>query len=210
MSLEAFGKLPEEKRELITSTGIRAFAHSSFRDVSTDAITRECQISKGLLFHYFGSKREYYRYCLERSMERLTQRQEETREGDFYGILFASMDRRMTLCRQYYDEMHMVNMASRDPSAEIVQTKTEVLQRYSSIIQSESMRTLERALAALLNPLRNDGPLTVQGLRIYVNALLNQYLLQYQEDPDVFFGKSDEIKGELKNYLDLMLYGICK
>ena len=47
-------------------------------------------------------------------------------------------------------------------------------------------------------------------ITIYINAILNKYLLQYQETPDVFFENSDKIKAEMKIYLDFMLFGICK
>lgn len=209
MSLEAFKKLPQEKQELIVSTGIQAFAQSSFKDASTDAITKTCQISKGLLFHYFGSKAAFYLYCLERSIERLTQPQEEVDGSTFHEVLFASMNQKIALCMQYKDEMHLVNMASRDPSAEVAQAKAKVLQTYAAVVRSESRRTLEKALATLPRPLKHESPLVLQGLQTYITAVINQYLLHYQQDPDAFFEHSKEIQHELKEYLDLMLYGIC-
>ena len=51
---------------------------------------------------------------------------------------------------------------------------------------------------------------TVEGLHLYINAVLNKYLLQYQQTPDMFFENSERIKEEMKTYLDMMLYGICK
>ncbi|MCI5481154.1 MAG: TetR/AcrR family transcriptional regulator, partial [Lachnospiraceae bacterium] len=67
MSFEAYEKITEEKRNRILSTGIKEFSGKSYKDVSTDHITKACGISKGLLFHYFGSKREFYFYCLEKA-----------------------------------------------------------------------------------------------------------------------------------------------
>ena len=60
MAFEAFEKLPEDRKKRIIDTGIREFSAKSFKDASTDRITAECQISKGILFHYFGSKKEFY------------------------------------------------------------------------------------------------------------------------------------------------------
>ena len=57
MSFETFEKLPTEKKEYILSTGIKEFSQKSYKDVSTDIITQKCHISKGILFHYFGSKK---------------------------------------------------------------------------------------------------------------------------------------------------------
>ncbi len=210
MSLETFEKLPEEKRERILSEGIRAFAGSSYRDVSTDDITNACQISKGILFHYFGSKKEYYLYCLEKSMERLTQPQEEGEETDFYGILFGTMDRKISLCAKYRDEMLMVNMASRDAAGEVATAKAEILGRYRETVRAESVRTLEKALAHLPLAEEKRTPLAAQGLHIYISAVLDRYLLQYRENPEEFFRNSEKIRNEMKEYIDLMLYGICE
>ena len=137
MSFESFEKLPAEKKDKILSAGIREFSQKSYNDAGTDRITEQCQISKGILFHYFGSKKKFYLYCLEKSMERLTSHTEPVTGKDFYEILFMEMDRKINLCMDYKDEMHMVNMASRDASSEIAAEKAEILQNYARTIHSE-------------------------------------------------------------------------
>ena len=208
MSIETFENLPEEKQKKILSAGIREFSLKSYRDANTDQITEQCQISKGILFHYFGSKKKFYLYCLEKSMERLTAKTEEVTRNDFHEILFAEMDRKMNLCMEYKDEMRMVNMASRDASSEIAPEKTEILQKYAMIIHAGSRQTLRNALAVL--DLRNTEKITEEGLQIYINAVMNKYLLRYQNEPDQFFAQRETIKTEMKAYIDLMLYGICE
>lgn len=210
MALESFEKLPANKRELILLTGMKEFSQKSYKDVSTDNITKKCGISKGILFHYFGSKKDFYLYCLEKALERLTAKAETVAEGTFYEIIFGSMNRKMSICMQYKDEMHMVNMASRDASMEIEERKTEILQRYMAIAQLESAKTLRRALDTLEIKDDEKKQVMIEGLHIYTNAVLNKYLLQYQQSPDKFFENRDRIKEEMKIYLDMILYGICK
>ena len=209
MPRESFEKLPENKKLGILNTGIRAFSQKCYQEVGTDYITRECGISKGLLFHYFGSKKVYYLYCLEQALERLTEKTEDAAGRDFYEILFDSMNRKMALCLERREEMLLVNMASRDVSGEIVQEKAQVLGRYLALVHGESARTLQRAVSVL--PLKEgcDPRKTAEGLHLYINAVLNRYLLQYQQEPEKFFENSEAIKREMKEYLDLMLYGIC-
>ncbi len=208
MSFESFEKLPGEKKDKILSAGIREFSQKSYNDAGTDRITEQCQISKGILFHYFGSKKKFYLYCLEKSMERLTSNTETVTGKDFYEILFMEMDRKMSLCMEYKDEMHMVNMASRDASMEIAAEKTEILQNHARKIHAESAQTLRNAMAAL--NLKNTEKVTAEGLQLYINAIMNKYLLQYQAVPDQFFEQSETIKAEMKTYIDLILYGICE
>ncbi len=210
MSFETFEKLPKDKKEYILSTGIKEFSQKSYKDVSTDIITQKCHISKGILFHYFGSKKGYYLYCLEKSLECLTSKVDAVLGNDFYEILFASMNRKISICMRYKDEMHMVNMASRDASVEIAQEKAEIIRRYLAGVQAESVQTLRRAVATLDFKIEESSQITVEGLHIYINAVLNKYLVQYQQAPDEFFENSEKIKEELKAYLDVMLYGICK
>ncbi len=211
MSFEAFEKLPEERKQLILSTGIKEFCEKSYKDASTDHITKECGISKGILFHYFRSKKEFYLYCLNVAMESLTSQTKETEnKSDFYDILFSSMERKISLCMRYSDEMHMVNMASRDASAEIAEGKAGILHKYMDLVQAESKTTLMRALAALEFKESENMEKTMEGLFLYIQAVLNKYLFQYQQAPDEFFQNSDRIKAEIKEYLDLMLFGICR
>lgn len=211
MAFEAFEKLSADKKELILSAGMKEFSQKPYKEASTDSITKACGISKGLLFHYFGSKKEFYFFCLERAMEKLTaQAQSKEEVNDFYDILFSSMDQKFALCIHYYDEMHMVNMASRDAATEIVQQKAEMMQKYAIQIKMKSAETIRRALQTLHFKHDENLQMTVEGISLYINAVLNKYLIQYQTTPDAFFQNRDAIKSEMKQYLDMMLFGICQ
>ena len=210
MAFEAFEKLSDDKKELILSAGMKEFSQKPYKEASTDSITKACGISKGLLFHYFGSKKAFYFFCLERAMEKLTaQAQSKEEVNDFYDILFSSMDQKFALCIHYYDEMHMVNMASRDAATEIVQQKAEMMQKYAIQIKMKSAETIRRALQTLHFKHDENLQMTVEGISLYINAVLNKYLIQYQTTPDAFFQNRDAIKSEMKQYLDMMLFGIC-
>ena len=211
MAFEAFEKLSDDKKELILSAGMKEFSQKPYKEASTDSITKACGISKGLLFHYFGSKKEFYFFCLERAMEKLTaQAQSKEEVNDFYDILFSSMDQKFALCIHYYDEMHMVNMASRDAATEIAQQKAEMMQKYAIQIKMKSAETIRRALQTLHFKHDENLQMTVEGISLYINAVLNKYLIQYQTTPDAFFQNRDAIKSEMKQYLDMMLFGICQ
>lgn len=210
MTFKKFEKLPPDKQEMILAVGIKEFSHKGYNDVKTDTITQKCGISKGLLFHYFGSKKDFYIYCLEKAMERLTEKTQQIQQADFYEILFESMSRKIALCMRYKDEMLMVNMAARDASADVARAKQQVMARYKASIQAQSVETLSTAVAALEIKQDADKNKVVQGLYIYINAVINRYLLEYQNIPEKFFQNSEEIKKEIKEYMDIMLYGVCR
>ena len=205
---EAFYKLSEEKQNNILSSGIREFATKSFSEANTDDITKSCGISKGLLFHYFGSKKEFYLFCLEKAIEKLTSPTTIHTDGTFYDILFFSLDDKIRLCNDYPDEMHLVNMASRESNASVSTQKDQIIQQYMLEAKKSSALTFQRALQTL--PLKNPSdPNTAKALMLYTTTIINLYLAQYQNTPDVFFEKIEDIKSEMKIYLDMMLKGIC-
>lgn len=51
---------PDERRAQLVELGLRLFSERSYDELSIDDIAREAGISKGLLYHYFPSKRDYY------------------------------------------------------------------------------------------------------------------------------------------------------
>ena len=59
--------LDEEKRERILNAAMAEFKNG-YTKASTDVIVREAGISKGLLFHYFGTKEKLYEFLVEYSM----------------------------------------------------------------------------------------------------------------------------------------------
>src|SRR3954447_2339118 len=50
----------DERRSQLLAVGLELFSDSSFDSVSIDEIARRVGISRGLLYHYFSSKRDFY------------------------------------------------------------------------------------------------------------------------------------------------------
>ena len=59
-----FLHLEPEKRERIINAAMTEFLHG-FKKASTDNIVREAGISKGLLFHYFGTKENLFNFLID-------------------------------------------------------------------------------------------------------------------------------------------------
>lgn len=208
MSYGSYEKLPEAKKLAILESGIAEFSHKSYADASTDKITKNCGISKGLLFHYFGSKKEFYLFCLAQSLEKLVAATPEPQLNDFFGIIFSVMDEKIRLCLEYPNEMRLVNMASREASVEVTDGKNKIFTDYLANTTAESSRVMARAVGAL--SLKTPGETkAIEALTLYVNSIINKYLLMYRDKPDEFFKKADVIKEEMKEDINLMLYGVA-
>lgn len=74
ISYESFENLEESKKQKIINAGFQVFAEHGYAKASVDEIVKAADISKGSLFYYFESKKNFYlylyNYCGEQ-MERL-------------------------------------------------------------------------------------------------------------------------------------------
>ena len=64
---ESFENLNESKKQTILNAGFRIFGEYGYDKASIEAIVREAGISKGSLFYYFGSKKNFFLYLYEYS-----------------------------------------------------------------------------------------------------------------------------------------------
>ncbi len=64
----------QERRAQLLSLGLQLFADRSYDEISIDELAAAAGISKGLLYHYFSSKREFYIACVRMAAEELVNR----------------------------------------------------------------------------------------------------------------------------------------
>ena len=64
-----FLSLEPAKRAPIVNASLKEFARKGFDDASTNEIVKEAGISKGLLFHYFNTKKELFLFLFDYSVE---------------------------------------------------------------------------------------------------------------------------------------------
>jgi AcrR family transcriptional regulator len=62
----------DERRALLLDLGLRLFGARGLDEVSVEDIAREAGVSAGLLYHYFGSKKEFHHEVMAHALARLT------------------------------------------------------------------------------------------------------------------------------------------
>ena len=65
-NIQKFMALDQVKRDRIINASMKEFRYG-YKKASTDSIVKEAGISKGLLFHYFGTKEKLYEFVLRYS-----------------------------------------------------------------------------------------------------------------------------------------------
>ncbi|MFF4953119.1 TetR/AcrR family transcriptional regulator [Streptomyces chattanoogensis] len=63
---------PDQRREQLVGIGLEMLADRSLDELSTDEVARRAGISRGLLFHYFDSKRDFFRAVVRAACDRFT------------------------------------------------------------------------------------------------------------------------------------------
>ena len=61
---------PEDRRRQLIGVGLRMLTERPIQAVSVDAVAAEVGISRGLLFHYFPTKADYYDAVLDAAVRR--------------------------------------------------------------------------------------------------------------------------------------------
>jgi TetR/AcrR family transcriptional regulator len=66
---DAFLSLENEKQQRIIKSALVEFGINGFKRASTNTIAENAQIGKGMLFYYFGSKKELFDFLCEYTLE---------------------------------------------------------------------------------------------------------------------------------------------
>ncbi len=64
----------DERRAQLLGLGLRIFSERAYDDVSIEELARAAGVSKGLLYHYFPTKRDFYVAAIEQASEQLLAR----------------------------------------------------------------------------------------------------------------------------------------
>lgn len=76
--------MEEEKRETLLLVAMKEFT-KGYHAANTDEIVKEAGISKGLIFHYFGSKRGLYLFLIKYALDTVNEEYDKVilKSGDF-------------------------------------------------------------------------------------------------------------------------------
>ena len=118
---EKFFALKKEKQDKIINAAIHVFSENGYKRGSTDIIVKEALISKGLLFHYFGSKKNLYlfiyEYCARYMAMELSQSMEE--KMDLFD-LFQQIEAAKVRALFHYPYMdHFLSRASEEKDPQV-------------------------------------------------------------------------------------------
>ncbi|MDF2868438.1 MAG: transcriptional regulator, TetR family [Anaerocolumna sp.] len=102
--MENFTNLPEKKRQKIINAALKVFGTHNYKKASVSDIAAEAGISKAMVFHYFGTKKDMYlylvRFCSDILISEIKSNFDETVTDFFERIILAS-DIKIAVMKQY-------------------------------------------------------------------------------------------------------------
>lgn len=82
----------DERREKLLALGRVLFSERSYEEISIEEIARAAGISKGLLYHYFPSKRDFYVACVRVAADELLARTARGEAPASFSTLLDKLD----------------------------------------------------------------------------------------------------------------------
>jgi AcrR family transcriptional regulator len=82
---------PEQRREQLLDLGVRLLAHRSLDELSIDLLAEEAGISRGLLYHYFGSKQAVHEAVVRHAADDLIAQTTPPSDGEPLERLLTSV-----------------------------------------------------------------------------------------------------------------------
>ena len=116
-----FFDIKKEKQDRMINAALKVFAQQGYRHGSTDDIVREAAVSKGLLFHYFGSKLELYRFIYDYSVRYMNLELRscvDMKETDLFALMKQMESAKMHAMKGYPYMQQFLNRPLLDDSFE--------------------------------------------------------------------------------------------
>jgi len=145
----------EERRRRLVALGMELFSERTYDDVSIDELAQAAGISKGLLYHYFPTKRDFYVATVREAAEQLLARTATPEHMDPLERLRAGVDAYLEYVSKHGKPYQALLRSG-------VGADTEVASIVDQTRQAFGARLLEGA------PVKERGPLVELVLRGWV------------------------------------------
>lgn len=103
--------IDRQKYERILQAALKQFATYGYQKTNTDDIARDAEVSKGLIFHYFGKKQVLYERTISSVIDFLNERSNNLftkKYTDLVEVVVVSTRYKMKLEQQYPDHVHLL------------------------------------------------------------------------------------------------------
>lgn len=202
-----FENLSEDKKQRILEACILEFADKGYEKASTNAIIKDAKVSKGILFHYFGNKKNLFLYIVEYCLQFLIEEYRKyplQKSGDIFDRIIEFGIIKLKIYHAYPNISKLI--------AHAFLNTPEVIR---SAIQSKYRQLSSEFLPSMFNDLdcskfrKGVNPQkALEIVMLFLEALQQKYNKEYQGREEELLGNVDKIMIEYKEYFEVLKYGI--
>lgn len=192
---EKFFDLKKEKQDRMINAALKIFSIGGYKHASTDDIVSEAGISKGLLFHYFGSKLGLYSFLYDYSVRfmklEITGSVSST-EQDYFEIRRQMEYGKMQVLKNYPSMQRFLNRCRYEDVSEAlmaIERQKSVLPDIQAVLKNQSNRSLLKDEV--------DYEKLDQILTYTVDGLMNAHFRDGSFQPELLYN-------ETCSYFDMM------
>jgi TetR/AcrR family transcriptional regulator len=205
-----FENISEEKRQKIIAVCLEEFATKGYESASTNSMVKKAEISKGLLFHYFGSKKNLYLYLLDIAIDCFI--------GKFYSYytkpnsdVFERIIQRGIIKIKISSEEPLMSKLVMEAFIDTPQGMKEEMDSRFKKLYSENMPTVAEDVDYSLFRDDIDTQKAMEFMMLCFDALYNKYTNKFKGKALAL--SNEEIDNMVKEYyefLDMMKFGMYK
>ncbi len=134
--MEKFLYLPKEKQIKIIDAALNCFSKNGYKKASVSDIAAAAGISKAMVFHYFGAKKELYGYLLEYCNEIMMKEIAEKYDysiTDFFDKMKMGTEIKMRILEEHPSILSFYNRVHHEPDPEVQDHRNEALKTRSDL-----------------------------------------------------------------------------
>ncbi len=190
-----FFDLKKEKQDRMINAALKVFALQGYRHASTDDIVREAAISKGLLFHYFGSKLGVYQFIYDYSVRYMNLELRSTvdpAERELFALMKQIELAKMHALRGYPYMQQFLNRAMSEDVSEALLAVEE-----KKGILEQTYETLGARIDQSSLPAGVDGEKLWKMLDLTIKGLMTERFQNASFQPEMLYE-------EICSYIDMV------
>ena len=185
-----FFDLKKEKQDRMINAALKVFAQKGYRHASTDDIVKEAAISKGLLFHYFGSKLGLYTFIYDYSVRYMVLELKSAvsaKETNLFEILKQIEFAKIQALKGYPYMQQFLNSAQKEDVSEALLATEEKRTIYQTAVAEIYARADFSQFSS-----EQDGQRIANMLRYTMDGLMTTHMVEGSFHPEMCYEEAME------------------
>jgi AcrR family transcriptional regulator len=197
-----FMTMEEEKRERIIDAALKEFS-KGYMEANTDVIVKEAGISKGLIFHYFGSKRGLFLFLIKYALD----------------ITVTEYEKVISKSNDFLENMRIASKTKADMSLRypllfrfIVKAQSSIKEVFPEGLPGDLLNMTHMGMQQICQRSNNDESLFKEGIDsekaqniiIWTMSGFIDSLLRYGDDVDAYKAHYVDFVKEEEEYLQTL------